>query len=83
MFSCRAATQLMTEAREGALTGARRVRFATHLVICKGCRAYRRQLDLTVAVTKEVPREEVPVEIEDRLVAAFRAANPTKSPPES
>jgi len=83
MFSCRQATQLMTEAREGALTGTRRARFATHLVICKGCRAYRRQLDLAVAVTKEVPRDVVPAEVEDRLVAAFRAANAPKSPPES
>ena len=83
MFSCRQATQLMTEAREGALTGTRRARFATHLVICKGCRAYRRQLDLTVAVTKEVPRDAVPAEVEDRLVAACRAANPPTSPRES
>jgi hypothetical protein len=76
MISCRQATASMTEDREGTLVGSRRTWFRAHMLICVHCRRYRRQLEATIAAAKELPREVVPAEVEDRLVAAFRAKNP-------
>jgi hypothetical protein len=75
MFACRDATSLMTEESEGALSGWARVKYRLHVFICPGCRAYHRQLGETIAVVKEIPREGEPVasDVEERLVAAFRA----------
>ncbi len=78
MYLCRQATRHMTEAREGTLAGADRMWFGIHMVICAHCRAYRRQLDLTVAMAKEVPSEPVPDKVEERLVEAFRARKTPK-----
>jgi hypothetical protein len=73
MFACRDAVHLMTEEREGALTGWERVKYRAHMGICVYCKRYRRQLDETLARTKEIPPEEVSAGVEEAAVAAFRA----------
>ena len=75
MISCRQATASMTEDREGTLVGARRTWFRAHMLICVHCRRYRRQLEATIAAARQLPREEVPTDVEEQLVAAFRAKN--------
>ncbi|HEY8039364.1 MAG TPA: zf-HC2 domain-containing protein [Polyangiaceae bacterium] len=74
MFSCRDATHLMTEEREGTLSGVTKARYRLHMLLCPHCKVYRRQLDQAVELLKEIPRDEAPVppEVEDRLVEAFR-----------
>jgi hypothetical protein len=74
MFSCRDATNLMTDESEGKLAGSFKYRF--HMAICAHCRAFQRQLRAAIALAKSIPREhEAPApEVEDRLAAAFRAA---------
>ncbi len=72
MFSCRDATNLMTDEREGRLSGGLRFKYACHMLICGHCKAFRRQLVETVAIVKEIPRDEIPPKTEEALVAAFR-----------
>jgi hypothetical protein len=75
MFSCRDATNLMTDESEGALSGRGRFGYRTHMVLCAHCRAFRRQLREVVELAREIPREkDAPrPELEERLVEAFRA----------
>jgi hypothetical protein len=75
MFSCRDATNLVTEESEGALAGRGRFMYRLHMTICPYCKAFRRQLEETIAVAKEIPRENVApgAEVEERLAEAFRA----------
>jgi hypothetical protein len=73
MFSCRDATNLMTEESDGALHGVRGVRYRFHMLLCPHCKVFRRQLDETIAIVKEIPRAEPPTKTEDDLAAAFRA----------
>jgi hypothetical protein len=72
MFSCRDATSLMSDEREGHLSGGARLKYRFHMLICAHCRAFRRQLDMTVAIVKSLPRVEISPAAEDELVAAFR-----------
>jgi len=78
MFACRDATELMTEEREGALSGWVRVQFRFHMLICPHCKVCRRQLDEALAVARELPPEEVPPEVEEKAVAAFRTRVPRR-----
>jgi hypothetical protein len=73
MFGCKDATLLMTDEREGALVGWTRTKYRAHLFVCVFCRRYRRQLDATVSLSKEVPPEEVPTHVEKTALEAFRA----------
>jgi hypothetical protein len=73
MFACRDATQRMTDDREGKLEGTEKAKFRFHMFLCARCRAFRRQLDETVALVKEIPAGEVPQELEDELANAFRS----------
>ena len=75
MFSCRDATNMVTDESEGALSGGRGFRYRLHMTICPYCKAFRRQLKETIEVAKEIPQEHVApgAEVEERLAEAFRA----------
>jgi hypothetical protein len=73
MFGCRDATLLLTEEREGALAGWVRTKYRFHLTICVHCRRYRRQFDQALALSREAPAAEVPAELEEAAVEAFRS----------
>ena len=44
MLSCREATRLIARSMEAPLTLAERIALAFHLVMCRFCRRYRKQL---------------------------------------
>lgn len=69
MILCRRATELHTAADEGALTGAQRVLYDLHMVVCGPCRRYREQLRTTVEVLHGLPKEDAapPADLLDRL----------------
>jgi hypothetical protein len=73
MFSCRDATHLHTEAREGALEGWTATKYRMHMAVCFYCKRCRRQLDEAIALAHDIPTEEVPGEVEEKALAAFRA----------
>lgn len=72
MFACRDATELMTDARDGMLRGWVAAKFRFHMLVCPHCRACSRQVDAVLAATQDLQGEDVPAEIEERAVAAFR-----------
>jgi len=72
MFTCRDATDLMTDEREGALSGGLGFWYRVHMTICPYCRACRRQLDQAVSLSKEIPPEVVSDKVMDAALAAFR-----------
>jgi uncharacterized Fe-S center protein len=73
MFSCRDATQMITDEREGALVGWRGVRYRIHMTICVHCRRCKRQLEEAVHLSTDIAAEEVSKEIEEKALAAFRS----------
>lgn len=44
MINCRQATRLLSEGEDRPLETAERLRLRLHLLTCRGCRNYRRQL---------------------------------------
>ncbi len=72
MFSCRDATTLLTEEREGTLRGWLHAKMRFHLTVCSHCRAYRRQMEEAIVLAKETRSEEVPQAVEESALAAFR-----------
>lgn len=44
MLSCREATRLIARSMEAPLTPTQRIALAFHLVMCRFCRQYRKQL---------------------------------------
>jgi hypothetical protein len=76
MFTCRDATEHMTDEREGALSGWRAVQYRLHMTICPYCRACRRQLDQAVSLAREIVADPAPEKVIDAALAAFRLRRP-------
>jgi hypothetical protein len=72
MFTCRDASEHMTDEREGALSGLRGARYRMHMAICPNCRRCRRQLDEAVALAREIPADDVSEGVMENALAAFR-----------
>jgi len=71
-LTCAELVELVTDYLEGRLPERERRRFDEHLTECDGCTAYVRQMRATIDVTGHVPAPELPPELEDRLLDAFR-----------
>jgi anti-sigma factor RsiW len=71
-LACRDIVELVTAYLEDALSPTDRERFEEHLVFCDGCDRYLEQMRLTISATSHVPIEELPPELEVRLLEAFR-----------
>ena len=73
MIHCRYATTLHTEAREGALEGARSWLYALHMRVCPHCKAYAKGLAQTDAALKQLDAESAPPELKRALAERLRA----------
>lgn len=71
MLTCQQMTALMTDFLEGRLPWMDRARFRMHIGMCRHCRAYLRQMKLSVAVLGKMPADPVPDEVMDALLARF------------
>jgi hypothetical protein len=69
---CQEMSELMTDDMEGSLGGARKASFDRHLAACAPCKAYRHQLETTVATLRRLPPEEASAEARARAFAALR-----------
>ncbi len=67
MMLCKKAMSLLTEAKEGKLTGAQKLAFDLHLTVCGPCKRCRAQLDSTVETLRNMPKEEAPPGLLDLL----------------
>lgn len=54
MLTCREAAALASEAVDGTLPRARWLSYWMHLALCRACRRYRAQMDLTRAALRRL-----------------------------
>jgi len=71
-ISCRELVELVTEYFAGALSNRDRLRFDDHLRGCASCLAYLAQMRKTLVVVGQIHEEDVPLEAQTALLAAFR-----------
>lgn len=71
-ISCQEVVELVTDYLEGAMSPHDVARFEHHLTLCEGCVFYVEQIRMTIDAVGRVGEEDVPPEIRDELVAAFR-----------
>jgi anti-sigma factor RsiW len=71
-FSCSQIVDLVTEYVEGALPPLERLAFEQHVAACPPCRAYFAQMRTVVEVAGSLREEDLPEDVRDKLVAAFR-----------
>ena len=71
-ISCQEVVEVITDYLEGKLSPDDVAIFDAHLTLCDGCRFYLDQMRITVAAVGRVDDEEVPAELHDTVLAAFR-----------
>jgi anti-sigma factor RsiW len=71
-ITCQEVVELVTDYFEGALPAGEADLFEQHLNFCEGCDRYVDQMRTTVATVGRIREEDVPPEIRDRLLTAFR-----------
>ena len=71
-ISCQDVVELVTDYLEGAMSPEDVARFDHHLSLCDGCVFYVDQIRMTIAAVGRIGEEDVPPEVRDDLVAAFR-----------
>jgi predicted anti-sigma-YlaC factor YlaD len=71
-ISCQEVVELVTDYLEGAMPPEEVARFEHHLSLCDGCVFYVDQIRMTVEAVGRIGEEDVPPDIRDGLVEAFR-----------
>jgi len=71
-MTCRELVQLVTDYLDDALSGQDRARFESHLRGCQSCLAHLAQLRRTLGVLGTLREDDVPLEAQTALLAAFR-----------
>ena len=71
-ISCQEVVEVITDYLEGKLSPEDLAIFEAHLAICDGCQWYLDQMRITIAAVGRVEDEEVPAELRDTVLAAFR-----------
>jgi anti-sigma factor RsiW len=71
-LNCQELVELVTDYLEGALSAEDRARFDAHIAACDGCRAYLRQITMTVALAGRLTPEQLDPAAEKALLEAFR-----------
>jgi Putative zinc-finger len=71
-FTCAEIVELVTDYLEERLPVRETERFELHLVFCDGCQQYLEQIRATIAATGHLRAEDIPAELHERLLEAFR-----------
>ena len=71
MLTCRELTELVTAYVERRLSLWDRLQFQLHLGMCRHCREYVRQMELTRRTVGALPAEPPPPEVEAELLRRF------------
>jgi anti-sigma factor RsiW len=71
-LSCAELVELVTDYLEGRLAPEERQRFDDHVAVCEGCAAYLEQMRATIATAGRLRETDLPPELEERLLGAFR-----------
>jgi anti-sigma factor RsiW len=76
-LTCAQLVELVTDYLEGRLTVPDTERFEEHISFCDGCSTYFEQMRATIAATGHLHGDDLPAELHERLVEAFRGWRPT------
>jgi predicted anti-sigma-YlaC factor YlaD len=71
-ITCQEVVELVTDYLEGAMRPEEVARFEHHLSLCEGCGFYVEQIRMTVEAVGRAGEDDVPAEVRDGLVTAFR-----------
>ena len=71
-ITCQELTELVNDFVEGALPADETALFEQHLNFCDGCDWYVDQIRVTVAAVGRIEESDVPPQVRDRLLDAFR-----------
>ena len=71
-ISCQEVVEVITDYLEGRLPPEDVAIFDAHLALCDGCQWYLDQMRITIAAVGRIEDEEVPAELRDTVLAAFR-----------
>lgn len=77
--SCREMTEIVTDYVEGRLSPFERLRFELHLGLCRGCRAYLRQMRLTARALGRLSAPPLTREVEAEFLRRFASFTPKRS----
>ena len=75
-MTCTQIVELITEYLEGGLSSADRERFEEHIGFCDWCLSYLDQMRQTIATVGRLRDEDLPKELEQSLLTAFRDWKP-------
>lgn len=76
MLTCKELTEIVTDYLEGRLSFMQRLQFHMHVGMCRHCRAYLRQMKMTVKTLGKLPDEPIPPGVRDELLERFRSVRP-------
>jgi Putative zinc-finger len=71
-ITCQEVTELVTEHIEGTLGAHETALFEQHLNFCDGCDWYVDQMRTTIATVGRIEPADVPDDMREKLLAAFR-----------
>jgi predicted anti-sigma-YlaC factor YlaD len=71
-ISCQEVVEVITDYLEGRLSREDVAILEAHFALCDGCRWYLDQMRITIAAVGRIEDEEVPAELRDTVLAAFR-----------
>jgi anti-sigma factor RsiW len=72
-LACIEVVEVVTDYLEGTMPARKRRLLEQHLTGCDGCEAYIEQMRRTIEVSGRLREEDVPPELEERLLAAFES----------
>ena len=72
-ISCQEVVEVVTDYLEGRMPPDDAAVFEAHLELCDGCRWYVEQMRITIAAVGRIEESDVPDEMRDTLMSAFRA----------
>ena len=75
-LTCAQLVELVTDYLERRLTIRDTERFEEHVAFCDGCSAYFDQMRATIAATGRLRHADLPAELHERLLDAFRGWSP-------
>jgi anti-sigma factor RsiW len=70
---CIELVEVITDYLEGAMPARKQRLLEEHLTACDGCTAYVEQMRRTIEVSGRLRAEDIPPELEERLLVAFES----------
>jgi anti-sigma factor RsiW len=71
-ISCQEVVEVITDYLEGRLSREEVAILEAHFALCDGCQRYLDQMRITIAAVGRIDDEEVPAELRNTVLAAFR-----------